>query len=150
MHEINNSGHSVPFRSDRLKDFLGVIRPAKPPSRPFMSALLEPPLRGLVSHFSGTAHGSENVIVGVRIAVGPIPGARNRCRLRIDFSDQDANATHTLSPCSRPNFQLTKVPRTTALSCCPSRCSMTCFHGTRLNPMSSSSMAKRPLTGLTD
>lgn len=35
----------------------------------------------------------------------------------------------------------TPPPRTVAAICCPSRCSITSRHGTRLNPMPSSSMA---------
>jgi hypothetical protein len=51
----------------------------------------------------------------------------------------------TLRPSCRPNSQDTPLPRTTAITVCPSRCSITGFHGTRLNPMPSSIMAKRPL-----
>lgn len=41
----------------------------------------------------------------------------------------------------RPTSHDTPLPRTVAASCCPSRCSITDFQGTRLNPMPSSSIA---------
>lgn len=51
----------------------------------------------------------------------------------------------TFGPRDRPNSHDTPPPRTTAVKVCPSRCSITGFHGTRLKPMPSSIMAKRPL-----
>jgi hypothetical protein len=57
---------------------------------------------------------------------------------------------HTmLRPSCLPNSQDTPLPRTTAIMVCPTRCSITGFHGTKLNPMPSSIMAKRPLVSRT-
>lgn len=44
-------------------------------------------------------------------------------------------------PRCRPKPQDTPPPRTVAAICCPSRCSITGFHGTKLNPMPLSSIA---------
>jgi hypothetical protein len=59
------------------------------------------------------------------------------------------NRHTTFRPSCRPNSQDTPLPRTTAIMVCPSRCSITGFHGTRLNPIPSSIMAKRPLVSRT-
>ena len=55
----------------------------------------------------------------------------------------------TFGPRDRPNSHDTPLPRTTAVKVCPSRCSITGFHGTRLKLTPSSSMAKRPLASCT-
>lgn len=64
---------------------------------------------------------------------------------KVGVSFQDLKLEHYRPRC-RPSSQVTDVPRTMADTCCPSRCSTTGFHGTRLKPMPSSSIAKRPLT----
>lgn len=61
-----------------------------------------------------------------------------------------AAADQTDGPRRRPISQLTDWLRTMAAICCPSRCSTTGRHGTRLNPMPSSSIAKRPLASWTE
>jgi len=44
-------------------------------------------------------------------------------------------------PRCRPSSHETLSPRTVAASCCPNRCSITGFQGTRLNPIPSLSIA---------
>jgi hypothetical protein len=56
---------------------------------------------------------------------------------------------HTYRPRCRPSSQVIDDPRTMADTCCPSRCSATGRHGTRLKPVPSSSIAKRPLASCT-
>lgn|GEM_PF-7098059 len=48
---------------------------------------------------------------------------------------------HTDDPRCLPMSQDTPPPRTVAAICCPSRCSITGFHGTSENPIPSSSAA---------
>ncbi|EED41762.1 transcriptional regulator, MarR family [Enterocytozoon bieneusi H348] len=50
-------------------------------------------------------------------------------------------ASYLCSPCCRPISHEAAPLRIVAAICCPSRCSITGFQGTRLNPLPSSSMA---------
>ena len=56
----------------------------------------------------------------------------------------------TVGPRLPPDFsQVTCPARTVAARVLPSRCSITAFQGTRLKPLPSSSIAKRPLASIT-
>lgn len=57
------------------------------------------------------------------------------------WSKRSIDCHPTDGPRYRPISQDTPPPRTVAETCWPSRCSITGFHGTKLKPMPSSSIA---------
>jgi len=59
------------------------------------------------------------------------------------------SSIYSVAPNCLPNSQEAWLPRTVAARLCPSQGSIAPFQGTRLNPMPSSSTAKRPLTSTT-
>lgn len=79
----------------------------------------------------------------------PVMGCLNRGMTQICVCLVGGDHHVTLGSRNRRNSHDTPLPRATAIKVCPSRCSITGFHGTRLNPMPSSSIAKHPLASCT-
>ena len=84
-----------------------------------------------------------SLVVVDALRVAGVGGSKRRGgKFRIFVSWQAREAVQLIvNPRRRPTSQDTPPPRTVAASCCPRRCSITGFHGTRLKPKLSSSMA---------
>ena len=64
------------------------------------------------------------------------------------ISQSNKITSYKFSERDRPKCQVRPLPRITIVIGCPIRCSMSGFQGTKLNPIPSTSMAKRPLASV--